>query len=45
MQLGKHIVSPGEHPAAVSLTAMRAVAGTQITQLGDITQDIAGLRG
>jgi hypothetical protein len=44
MQLGSHIVATGQHPAGVSLTAMRAVAGTQITALGEITGEIPGLR-
>ena len=45
MQLGTHIVPPGGmHPASVSLTAMRAVAGSQMAKLGDITAEIPGLR-
>ncbi len=47
MQLGQHLVSAtGEHPAAVLLTAMRAVAGrnSPVMGLGDLTADIAGLR-
>lgn len=42
MQLGKHIVSAtGEHPAQVLLTAMRGVAGTGVTSLGDMSGEIA----
>ncbi len=44
MQLGKHIVSNGEHPAQVLLTAMRGVAGTGVTSLGDLSSEISGLR-
>ncbi len=44
MQLGKHIVSNGEHPAQVLLTAMRGVAGNAVTSLGDLTTEIVGLR-
>ncbi|MFO0728093.1 MAG: DUF1552 domain-containing protein [Myxococcota bacterium] len=43
-QLGKHLVSNGEHPAATLLTAMRAVGGDSITALGDIGTEILGLR-
>jgi hypothetical protein len=41
---GQHLVSPGEHPASVLLTAMRAVAGPLVTELGDLSADIVGLR-
>lgn len=41
---GQHLVSPGEHPASVLLTAMRAVAGPAVTELGDLSADIVGLR-
>ncbi|HEY0707262.1 MAG TPA: DUF1552 domain-containing protein [Polyangia bacterium] len=44
MQLGTHLVAPEQHPAAVSLSAMRAVAGSQMNALGDITTEIPGLR-
>ena len=44
MQLGTHIVAPNHHPAEVSLTAMRAVGGAQMTALGEITGEIPGLR-
>jgi hypothetical protein len=44
LQLGQHLVATGQHPASVSLTAMRAVAGSQIAALGEITSDITGLR-
>jgi hypothetical protein len=44
MQLGNHLVATGQHPAAVSLTAMRAVGGAQFTALGEITSEITGLR-
>jgi len=45
MNLGTHIVATGQHPAAVSLSAMRAVAGPEMAALGDITTEITGLRG
>ncbi len=44
LQLGQHLVSPGEHPASVLLTAMRAVGGAGVTALGDLSNDIVGLR-
>jgi hypothetical protein len=44
MQLGSHIVAADQHPAAVLLTAMRAVGGAQMTALGEISTEIAGLR-
>jgi hypothetical protein len=44
MKLGQHIVTAGLHPAAVSLTAMRAVGGSQMSALGEITAEIPGLR-
>jgi hypothetical protein len=44
MKLGTHIVAPNQHPASVVLTAMRAVGGTQMTALGEITAEIPGLR-
>jgi hypothetical protein len=44
MQLGTHIVAPNFHPAGVSLSAMRAVAGADIASLGEITAEIPGLR-
>jgi hypothetical protein len=44
LKLGQHLVATGSHPAAVSLTAMRAVAGSQIGALGDIKTEIPGLR-
>ena len=43
MQLGKHIVATGQHPAGVILTGMRAVS-PNITALGDIKTEIAGLK-
>ena len=44
MQLGHHLVATGQHPASVSLSAMRAVGGPQMTALGEITTDITGPR-
>jgi hypothetical protein len=44
MRLGQHIVATGQHPASVSLTAMRAVGGSQMSALGEITAEIPGLR-
>jgi hypothetical protein len=44
MQLGTHIVATDQHPASVSLTAMRAVGGTQLSALGEIKDEIKGLR-
>jgi hypothetical protein len=44
MQLGTHIVAPDQHPASVLLSAMRAVGGAQMTALGEITKEIAGVR-
>lgn len=44
LQLGTHIVATGQHPASVSLTAMRAVGGAGIPALGEITAEIPGLR-
>jgi hypothetical protein len=44
MQLGTHLVATGHHPAAVSLSAMKAVAGPSITALGEIATEIPGLR-
>lgn len=44
MQLGMHLVAPDQHPAAVTLSAMRAVGGAQMAALGEITTEIAGLR-
>lgn len=42
--LGQHLVTPGEHPAQVLLTAMRAVSGNAVSALGDLTGEITGLR-
>jgi len=44
MQLGQHLVSAGEHPASVLLTAMRAASKNQVTALGDLTAEISGLK-
>jgi hypothetical protein len=44
MQLGQHIVATDQHPASVSLSAMRAVAGSTIASLGEIKDEINGLR-
>ncbi|MBL8951099.1 MAG: DUF1552 domain-containing protein [Myxococcaceae bacterium] len=44
MQLGRHIVSAGEHPAQVLLTGMRAVTNNAVMSLGDLSGEIAGLR-
>jgi hypothetical protein len=45
LKLGEHIVATGQHPASVSLTAMRAVGGQQVGALGEISAEVAGLRG
>ena len=39
-----HRLATGHHPASVSLTAMRAVGGSQMSALGEITAEIPGLR-
>ena len=44
MQLGTHLVATGQHPASVSLTAMRAVGGSPFSALGEIKEEITGLR-
>ncbi|MCC6808707.1 MAG: hypothetical protein IT381_14880 [Deltaproteobacteria bacterium] len=45
IQLGTHIVATGSHPASVSLTAMKAVAGASaFSALGEISAEIPGLR-
>ena len=46
MQLGKHIVAQsGEHPAGVTLSALRAVAGASaFPSLGEISTEVPGLR-
>ena len=44
MQLGTHLVATDQHPASVSLSAMRAVGGSQIAALGEINAEITGLR-
>lgn len=46
MQLGKHIIcANGEHPAGVTLSALRAVAGASaFPALGEISAEIPGLR-
>jgi hypothetical protein len=45
LKLGEHIVATGQHPASVTLTAMRAVGGQQVGALGEINAEITGLRG
>ncbi len=44
LRLGSHLVATGQHPASVSLSAMRAVGGPSIAALGEISSDITGLR-
>jgi hypothetical protein len=44
MQLGTHLLAPDQHPCSVTLAAMRAVGGAQMTALGEITTEIPGLR-
>ncbi len=44
MQLGNHIVATGQHPAAVTLSAMRGVGGASVAALGEINAEVPGVR-